>query len=51
MQAEFNVRSSAMEIPMYWISMAIPVSFVLIILHIINIAMGYEDREKARIEQ
>ena len=51
MQAEFNVRSSAMEIQMYWISMAIPVSFVLIILHIINIAMGYEDREKARIEQ
>ena len=51
MQFAFNVRSSAMEIPMYWISMAIPVSFTLIILHIINIAMGYEDREKARIEQ
>lgn len=51
MQAEFNVRSSAMELPMFWISMAIPVSFALIILHIISIAMGYEDREKARVEQ
>ena len=51
MQADFNVRSSAMFLPMYWISLAIPVSFVLIILHFINLAMGYEDREKARIEQ
>ena len=51
MQAEFNVRSSAMVIPMYWISLAIPVSFALIILHFATLAMGYEDREKARIEQ
>ena len=50
MQAEFNVRSSAMVIPMYWISLAIPVSFALIILHFATLAMGYEDREKARIE-
>jgi len=51
MQAEFNVRSSAMVLPMYWISLAIPVSFALIILHFATLAMGYEDREKARIEQ
>lgn len=50
MQAEFNVRSSAMVLPMYWISLAIPVSFALIILHFATLAMGYEDREKARIE-
>ena len=50
MQAEFNVRSSAMVLPMFWISLAIPVSFALIILHFATLAMGYEDREKARIE-
>lgn len=50
MQASFNVRSSAMFLPMYWISLAIPVSFALIILHFVTLAMGYEDREKARIE-
>ncbi len=50
MQAEFNVRSSAMVLPMYWISLAIPVSFALIILHFVTLALGYEDREKARIE-
>ena len=50
MQAEFNVRSSALVLPMYWISLAIPVSFALIILHFATLAMGYEDREKARIE-
>lgn len=50
LQADFNVRSSAMAIPMFWVSIAIPVSFTLIILHIIGIIRGYEDKQKARIE-
>ncbi|MDT8900531.1 TRAP transporter small permease [Anaeroselena agilis] len=50
MQIEFNVRSSAMGIPMWWPSLAIPVSFILMILHIVNLARGHQDKEQVRIE-
>lgn len=36
MQKNYHVVSSAMGIPMYWISIIIPVSFTLMVLHLIN---------------
>ncbi len=50
MQIAYNVRSSAMAIPMWWGTIIIPISFIIMILHLVNIFLGNKDPDAARIE-